>query len=367
MKAAVWRGSNGTVAIEPVSLVDPGPRDVAVRVAAVAICHSDLAFLDGAWESEHPAIFGHEASGVVERVGREVSHVAPGDRVCVTLARSCFDCVNCHAGRPVDCIGQTPLDGRVVIHGGNGTPIMQGLKTGAFAEHVLVDHSQVAPFPQEMPWTSAAVLSCATLTGYGAVSRTAQFSAGQTAMVIGAGGVGLNCVQAAAIEGASHIIAVDLAPERLDAALEFGAHSTVNPNQSNMVDAAMARTGGLGVDRVFVCAASERIIDEAVLALAPGGAVVIVGMPRTGVTCSYDPLVLATANRSIMGSKFGQAVVHDDIRALASLYLQNKLKLDELITRTFPFEKINDALDAARRGEGLRSVVVFDWAKGNAA
>jgi S-(hydroxymethyl)glutathione dehydrogenase/alcohol dehydrogenase len=367
-KAAIWRGAGhrtagATLTLEQVTLAEPGPRDVQVRIAAVAICQSDLSYIDGHWQVEGPAVFGHEAAGRVERVGADVRHLSPGDRVCVTLARACFECPNCETGHPVDCLGETPLDGRTIIRSGDGRSVLQGLRTGAFAERVLVDHSQVAAIPDDLPWASASVLSCAVLTGYGAVTRTAGLAKGASAMVIGAGGVGLNCIQAAAIAGARQIIAVDLSDDRLTAACAFGAHSTINPTSQDMVEVSHALTNGLGVDRVFVCAGSEKVIDTAVLTLALGGAVVIVGMPRTGVTCSYDPLDLASANRAILGSKFGQSVVQDDIPHLATLYQKDILKLDEMVTRRFAFEQINDALDATRRGDGLRNVILFDWAR----
>jgi S-(hydroxymethyl)glutathione dehydrogenase/alcohol dehydrogenase len=365
-RAALWRPDVTELVIEPVTLAAPGPDEVAVKIAAVAICQSDLAFIDGHWDCDGPAVFGHEAAGVVTHAGAEAGHLAVGDRVCVTLARACFDCANCKGGRPVDCLGSTDIDGRVIIRTADGSPTLQGLKTGAFAEHVVVHHSQVAAIPETVPWASASVLSCAVLTGHGAVTRTAALMAGQTALVIGAGGVGLNCVQAASINQAAQIIAVDLSDSRLEAALDFGATDTLNPGQTDMVTQVLARTGGLGVDHAFVCAASEKIIDQAVSMLAPGGAVVIVGMPRTGVTCRYDPLVLATANRSIRGSKFGQAIVQEDIAHLAALYEARTLMLDEMVTNQFPFARINDALDATRQGEGLRNVVMFDWAKHHA-
>jgi S-(hydroxymethyl)glutathione dehydrogenase/alcohol dehydrogenase len=344
-------------------LIPPGPRDVQVRIAAVAVCQSDLSYIDGHWEVEGPAIFGHEAAGIVQQVGADVQNLQPGDRVCVTLARACFECANCNTGRPIDCLGSTPLDAETVIRSTEGAPILQGLRSAAFAERVVVDHSQVAPIPDALPWGSASVLSCAVLTGYGAVTRTAAFTKGQTAMVIGAGGVGLNCVQAAAIAGAAQVIAVDLSDDRLTAAAEFGAHSTINPVSENMIEASRRLTEGLGVDRVFVCAGSGQVIDQAVETLSVGGAAVIVGMSRTGVTCTYDPLDLASANRSILGSKFGQAVVQDDIPHLTDLYQKGRLRLDEMVTRQFPFERINDALDATRQGTGLRNVIMFDWAR----
>ncbi|MEM9207072.1 MAG: zinc-binding dehydrogenase [Pseudomonadota bacterium] len=361
MKAAISHGVGEPLKMADLSFGDGGPKGVKVKLAAVAICHSDIAFLDGEWPTPWPAVFGHEAAGIVEAVGDAVSRVQVGDRVCVTLARACHNCGDCADGRPIDCTSSTELDHRPILFDESGTPVLQGIRTGAFAEYALVDESQVVSIPKTVPWSSAAVISCAVLTGYGAVARTAPVKARQSVAIIGAGGVGMNCIQAAKIAGASEIMAIDMSDDRLRLATEFGATSHVNPKAGGLEDHVANTTHGRGLDHVFVCVGSSKAIESAVDLLAPGGAVTLVGMPEVGASITIDPLTLASANKSLIGSKFGGAVVSEDIPRLTELYLDKSLKLDELVTREFTFEAINDALNATRRGEGLRNVVRFDW------
>jgi len=303
-------------------------------------------------------VFGHEASGIVERIGPEVIGFAPGDRVVITMLRSCGECPCCVAGLRGSCEADFPLARRSPLTDPAGTPIGQGMKTATFAERAVVHPSQLVKIGDSVPFDVASLLACGVITGYGAVVNTARMPPGADVAVIGTGGVGVNSVQAAAIEGARRIIAVDVSDEKLAAAEQFGATHRVRAGET-LGQTVRAITGGRGVDYVFVTAGAKAAIDGCLELLAPGGTAVLVGIPASGVLSSYDPGTLASASQRILGSKMGASDIRVDIPRLIELYRAKTLKLDDLITGSFAFEDINAALDTARRGQGLRNVVTF--------
>lgn len=363
IRAAVWYGPGMPLKVEPVLLAPPGPDEVEIEIAACAICHSDLAYTDGAWETAPPAVFGHEAAGRIVRVGQGVTDFVPGDRVAVTLARACGTCCDCLDGAPTNCTVLLPLDETSPLTSVDGAPIAQGLRTGAFAERVTVHRSQIVTVPDTLNWATVSVISCGVLTGVGAARHTGSVKPGHTVAVIGVGGVGLNAVQGAKIAGAETILAIDLSKERREMALAFGATAEIDPGSEDVAEAISRLTDGRGLDRVLVCVGSPTVIDSTIGMLARGGAVVIVGMPPDGAVSIYDPGALANANQSILGSKFGQSVIGEDVPHYCDLYREGALQLDELVTGHYAFADINAALEATRRGEGVRNVVLFDWAR----
>jgi len=258
VKAAVCREFGKPLVIEEVKLLPPRAGEVQVKLNACAICHSDILYADGAWGGELPAIYGHEASGVVGTMGPGVTNVQPGDHVLVTLIRSCGTCHYCAQGERVRCETVFPLDEQSPLLTADGKPIVQGLRTGAFAETVVVDSSQLAPIPKDIPLDSASVLSCGVITGFGAVVNTAQVTSGSSVVIIGTGGVGLNSVQGAAIAGAESVIALDISEAKLNAARKFGATHTVNVEQENARKSIRNMTSGRGADYVFVTVGDKR-------------------------------------------------------------------------------------------------------------
>jgi Zn-dependent alcohol dehydrogenase len=359
VKAAVCRAFGAPLVIEDVDLADPGPGEVRVRMAATAICHSDITYAEGGWGGDLPALYGHEGAGVVAAVGPGVTSVAVGDHVVVTLIRSCGHCHGCLIGMPVTCEATFPLDERSPITDAAGTPVVQGMRTGAFAEQVVVDASQVVGVPADLPLDVASLLACGVITGFGAVTNTAQVPPGAHVVVLGCGGVGLNSVQAARLCGARSVIAIDLADSKLSAAREFGATHTIDPRASDAVNAVREITDGRGADYVFVTVGAKAAFDESYRLLAKAGAVVLVGMPATGVTSEIDPGTMAAASQRILGSKMGSARIGIDIPNLVSLYRQGRIKLDELVTGRYPLEDINDAIASVTAGAALRNVIVF--------
>ena len=359
MKAAVCREFGKPLVIEEIDLDPPQAGEIKVKMAACAICHSDILYMEGAWGGTLPAVYGHEAAGVVEEVGPGVKGIAVGDHVVVTLIRSCGGCHFCAQGEQVLCETTFPLDEHGPLHSHDGQSIVQGLRTGGFAEYVVVDASQAVAIPKTVPLDSASLLACGVITGLGAVVNTAGVSAGSSVVVIGTGGVGLNSVQGAALSGAQPVIALDLSDLKLEAARNFGATHTVNPTAEDAAEAVRALTGGRGADYVIVGAGSKTAIEQGTGLMRAGGILVIAGMPPTGVTVEFDPCGIAGANQRIMGSKMGSTRVKVDVPRLVALYQQGRLKLDELISGRYPLEEINEAVASVNRGEALRNVIIF--------
>ncbi|MGI9420279.1 MAG: zinc-binding dehydrogenase [Geminicoccaceae bacterium] len=360
MRAAVCREFGQPFVLEEVTLSPPGPDDVSVRLRATSICHSDIIFADGGWGGELPAVYGHEGAGVIEAVGAQVGDIRPGDRVVVTMVRSCGACPCCRQELRGCCEHDFGQGETVRIVDQAGQPIHQGLKSAAFAERATVHRSQVVKIDADLPFDVAAVLACGVITGFGAVANSAALPPDGNVVVIGAGGVGLNCIQAARIGGARRIIAIDRSASRLDAARAFGATDGIEAGADDPPRAVLDRTDGRGADHVFVAAGAKSAIESAFELLAPGGTAVLVGIPETGVTASLDPIHLANGSRRVIGSKLGDAVIGRDIPTLIDLHRRGQLKLNELITDRFAFEDINQAMAAARSGAGLKTVIQFD-------
>ena len=359
MKAAICREFGKSLVIEEVELLPPRTGEVQVKLAACAICHSDILYAEGAWGGELPAVYGHEAAGVVESVGEGVTTIQAGDHVLVTLIRSCGTCYYCSKGDKVRCETTFPLDEQSPLRTLDGKPIAQGLRTGAFAESVVVDASQLAPIPKDIPLDSAAVLSCGVITGFGAVVNTAQIASGSSVVVIGTGGVGLNSVQGAAIAGAESVIALDLSDAKLEAAKKFGATHTVNVGRENARKSVKSMTGGRGADYVFVTVGAKSALEQGFKLLCKGGTLVIVGMTANGVKIEFDSCKFASVEQRMLGSKMGSTRLTIDIPRYISLYQQKRLKLDELISGRYPLEKINEAIADVTKGDALRNVIIF--------
>jgi S-(hydroxymethyl)glutathione dehydrogenase / alcohol dehydrogenase len=357
--AAVCRAFGAPLTIETVELAEPGPGEVLIRTAACAICHSDIFYVDGAWGGGLPAVYGHEAAGVVEAVGPGVSRVKPGDHVVATLIRNCGFCPACTEGAPVFCEETFPLDRLSPLTDRAGKPIAHGMRTGAFAEHMVVEQSQAVAIPKDVPLDSASLIACGVLTGMGAVVNTAGAKPGSSVVVIGCGGVGLNSIQGARLAGASPIIAVDVEPAKLAAAREFGATETINAKSENVAERAAALNGGRKADWVFVSVGVKGAAEQGVSLMKRNGATVLVGMPPSGVMATIDPGWLAADGQRILGSKMGSARPAIDVPMIVKLYREGRLKLDQLISGRYRLESINEALASSRSGAALRNVIVF--------
>jgi Zn-dependent alcohol dehydrogenase len=360
VRAAVCYEFGKPLVVEEVEIDPPEMGEVKVEVAACAICHSDVHLIRGEWGGKTPVVAGHEVAGVVSEVGPGVVAVQPGDQVVVSLLRSCGHCFYCTIGRPYNCEGDFALSHETRLHARDGTPLKQGIYTGGFAQYVVVDWSQVVKVPgQGVRLDAACLLACGVATGVGAVVNTAQVQCGSTVVVVGIGGVGLNCVQGAALCGATRIMAVDVLDDKLDAARFFGATHTINAGSQDPVPAVLELTGGRGADYAFAAVGISQVISQVTEMIRKGGTAVVVGMPpNEDVEFTVNAHTL-TSGRTLMGSFMGSTHLSVDMPRLVELYQQGRLKLDELITERYPLERINEAIESMERGQALRNVIVF--------
>jgi Zn-dependent alcohol dehydrogenase len=359
MKAAVCYAFGAPLRVEELEIEPPKAGEVKVRLAATAVCHSDIHYMQGAWGGQLPMVFGHESAGVVEEVGAGVTRVQPGDHVVVSLVRSCGRCYYCQQGIPTQCQGTFAADGESRLRTPDGTTVQRGLKTATFAEHAVIDQSQVIPIPADIPLDSGSLLGCGVITGVGAVTNTAGVEPGRSVVISGAGGVGLNAVQGAALSGANPILALDTVDMKLEAAKRFGATHSANVTRDDARQIVRDLTGGRGADYVFVTVGSTTAMEQGLRLLSPSGALVLVGMPDARATVALPAMFFAMAGQRVLGSFMGTTRPGIDIPRLVDLYRQRRLRLDELITARYPLERINEAIAAVERGEALRNVIVF--------
>lgn len=359
MKAAVVREFGKPLIIEDVTLDGPEAGEVQVKVAACAICHSDIHYAEGAWGGTPPLILGHEASGVVEEIGPGVSGLNVGDNVIVSLIRHCGHCFHCARGEPTQCETKFPLDRSARIRDASGATIGQGIRTAAFAERTVIHESQCVVIPKDLGFEQASLLACGVITGLGAVTNTAKVPVGSSVVVIGTGGVGLNSIQGARLSGAHPIIAIDLSDKKLAAAKTFGATHGFNPGRDDVVACVKALTGGRGADTVLVTVGSTPAMLQGMALPRRGGAIVMVGMPATGAKLPLEVGDIADFAQTIAGSKMGATRPMTDIPKLIELYRDGRLLLDELVTNRYPLDQINEAFESVKKGEALRNVIVF--------
>lgn len=357
MQAAVLRAFGAPLVIEDLTLALPAHGQIAVRLAACAICHSDIAYADGAYGGTLPMVLGHEASGFVTALGEGVTGFAEGDPVLVTLIRACGTCPACASEAPTSC--DHAFDAPTSPLRAGNEVIGQAMSTAGFAEAVVVSAGQCVKLPVGIDMAVACLLACGVITGYGAVINTARLRSGQTCAVIGVGGVGLNAIQAAAIAGARTIVALDLKDEKLAIARSFGATHTFRADAPDSTALVRDATAGRGVDFAFVTVGVPSAYEFATELLAPGGAMVMVGMPPTTAKVSYAPTMIAAMNQSLLGSRMGQTVLARDIPVLLALYKAGALELDALVSNRYPLARINEAIANTRAGTALRNVIVF--------
>jgi len=358
ISAAVCHEFGKPLSVEDIDLRPPENDEIEVTLGAVAICHSDISFANGDWGGFLPAVYGHEAAGRVTALGNNVRGLNIGDHVVVTLIRACGHCSNCSGGAPTIC--ETPVDGvEGPIKTADGAPLMQAMACGAFAEKVVVAQSQVVKIPESVPFASASLLACGVITGVGAVVNAAQLRPGQDVVVIGAGGVGLNAIQGARIAGARRIVAVDMSEEKLEIAKEFGATDGVLATGDAPWRAAK-KAMGRGADAVFVTVGISAVYDQAPRYLGYGGKVVMVGMPKSGESSTYEPVMMAAVSQGMIGSKMGDVVIQRDIPWMVDMYQQDRLKLDELVSGRWRLDQINEAIEDTKSGSAKRNIIEFD-------
>ncbi|MER6912397.1 alcohol dehydrogenase catalytic domain-containing protein [Streptomyces sp. NPDC000594] len=349
MRGVVFDGERYTV-VRDLELRDPGPGEVVVAVTAAGLCRSDLSVLDGTIPFPVPVVLGHEGAGVVEAVGPGVSHVAPGDPVALSTLANCGTCADCDRGRPTLCRGAIGRAGRPFSRGGE--PLFQFAATSVLAERTVVRAVQAVRLPDGIPPASAAVLGCAVLTGLGAVLNRARVAPGDTVVVIGAGGVGLNVLQGARLAGAATAVAVDTDPAKEGTARLFGATHFLTSAD------AVRTVLPTGADHVFECVGSPALIRRAVDLLDRGGQAILLGMPAPTAEAAFRPAALFL-DKSILGCRYGTSRPQHDIPRYAALYRQGRLLLDELVTAVHPVEDFARAVASTQGGGGARTVLMF--------
>lgn len=365
MKAAVLYEPKTPFVIEDVELEEPGPGEVLIRVATSGVCHSDWHVVTGATEHPMPVVLGHEAAGVVEAVGDGVTRVELGDHVILNWAPDCGECFYCLRGKPnlcetfvgplwagtmLDGTTRLRIDGEMVYH-------FSGLAT--FAEKTVVPQETCIPVREDVPLKAASLVGCAVTTGVGATMNTVQIRPGDSVVVYGCGGVGLNIVQGAALCGAETIIAVDQVPAKTDIARNFGAtHALIASDDT--IEAIQGLTGGRGADYTFEAIGIPAVQEVALEAVRPGGTLVLVGIAPMGSATNFPGAILARQEKNVVGSYYGTANTRRDFPLILDLYMAGKLKLDELISREYALDEINLAYEAMLSGEVARGVIVFE-------
>src|SRR5580700_3340657 len=325
MKAAVIWGAGRGFSSEEIDVAKPVGREVLVDVKASGLCHTDHTIATRDIGIPMPAVTGHEVAGTVAAVGPEVSRFAAGDRVVACLIQSCGACARCLGGRPYQCLAIPRLAKA-------GEPLFQAFGLGGFAERALIHENQLIPLPDWMPFAQASLLGCGVVTGAGAVLNTADVAAGETVVVLGAGGVGLNAVSAARIVGAGRIVAVDLHPAKLEKAAAFGATDLINAAETDPVEAVRELLGD-GADHVFDFVGTDAVVAQGMAMLAVGGALYVIGVAGPESAVSVNLVSAVMRQTRVIGVNTGSTNPLRDIPMYMDLYRQGRLNLDDLVSR----------------------------------
>lgn len=354
----VIAGARGEpVRLETIHVPDPGPGEVLVRVKACGVCHTDLHYREGAITDDFPFLLGHEAAGFVEKVGANVSNVAPGDFVILAWRAPCGTCRSCLRGRPWYCFASRNATQSMTLQ--DGTPLSAALGIGAFAELTLVDAGQAVKVNPAARPEAAGLIGCGIMAGLGAAMNTGGVSRGDSVAVIGCGGVGNAAIAGAKLAGAHTIIAVDIDDRKLEWAKEFGATHTVNSTQTDAVEAIREMTGGNGVNVAIEAIGKPETYEQAFFARDLAGTVVLVGVPSPDMKIELPLLEVFGRGGTLKSSWYGDCLPTRDFPMLIDLYLQGRLDLDRFVSETIALDEVEESFHKMERGEVLRSVVVL--------
>ncbi len=345
-------------------LDEPREREVLVRVAAAGICHSDEHVRIGEMRAKLPLACGHEGAGVVERVGPGVTRCKPGDHIVFSFIPACGRCRYCLMGQSNLCVlqsrtmGGPRLDGTYRMRDGEGREVGQFCLVSTFSEWTVAPEESIVVIDPDIPLDKAALVGCGVSTAFGAVVYRARVEPGSSALVVGCGGIGMNVVQSLAIAGAAQIIAVDVVDYKLEQAKAFGATHTFNARTDDVPKLVRKLTDGQGVDYAFEVTGRESAIAQAFAATRKGGTLVLIGIaPADQRSLPVSPQELVLLQKAVIGTLYGSAQAPNDIPKLLTLYKLGKLKLDELVTRTYTLDEINQGYADLTAGKNLRGII----------
>ena len=364
MTAAVFIGPGRPLSIERLWLDPPGVGEIRVRMAASGVCHSDLHVVDGDWARPTDVVLGHEGAGIVEALGADVRDIAIGDLVVLVWTAPCGTCQPCRRGEVWLCA--TPRGGghrrdaaQVRVHRADGSPVGVYSGVGTHATHQVVDAAAAIPIDPRTPHDVAALLGCAATTGIGAVRNTAGVRPGESAVVIGLGGVGLSAVMAAVAAGADRVIAVDTQPQKLELARQVGATHALDGADAPTTRREVVRLTDGGADHVLECIGLTATVELAIELARPGGTITLVGMTGQAERARVDVYRFVEDGKRLLGSNYGSVVPAVDIPRIAGDVVDGRLPLGRLVTGHIALPGIDEALDAMRRRDGARRVITF--------
>ena len=358
VRGVVARAKGAPVTVETVLVPDPGPGEALVRVQACGVCHTDLHYREGGINDEFPFLLGHEAAGVVEAVGDDVTDVAPGDFVVLNWRAVCGRCRACRRGRPWYCFDTHNATQQMTLQ--DGTALSPALGIGAFAEKTLVAAGQCTKVDPSADPAAAGLLGCGVMAGWGAAVNTAPVVKGDTVAVLGCGGVGDAAVAGALYAGARQVIAVDLDDRKLEWARGFGATHTVNAGAGDVVEQLRGLTGGFGPDVVIDAVGRPETFRQAFDARDLAGTVVLVGVPNPEMTLEIPLIEVFGHGGAVKSSWYGDCLPERDFPLLVELWQQGRFPLDAFVSERIALDDVEEAFSRMERGEVLRSVVVLD-------
>jgi S-(hydroxymethyl)mycothiol dehydrogenase len=358
VRGVVVGAKKAPVSVETIVVPDPGPGEAKVRIQACGVCHTDLHYREGGIGDDYPYLLGHEAAGVVEAVGPDVSGIAPGDFVVLNWRAVCGECRACRRGRPWYCFNTHNAKQKMTL--ADGTALSPALGIGAFAEKTLVAAGQATRVDHRADPTVAGLLGCGVMAGFGAATYTGGITRDDSIAVFGCGGVGDAAIAAARLAGARTIIGIDVDPRKLEWAVGFGATHTVDASQEDPVAAVQRLTDGNGADVCIEAVGRPEVLKQAFYARDLAGVVVQVGVPTPDMALPDIPMIdFFGRGGALKPSWYGDCLPTRDFPTLIDLYLQGRFPLDKFVSETISLEEIEHAFEKMERGEVLRSVVVI--------
>lgn len=357
VRGVIARSEGAEVELVDIVVPDPGANDVVVRVQACGVCHTDLAYRDGGINDEYPFLLGHEAAGIVDSVGSDVTHVEVGDFVVLNWRAVCGQCRACLRGEPRYCFDTHNASTPMTL--ADGTALSPALGIGAFADKTLVHEGQCTKVDKSADPAVVGLLGCGVMAGMGAAMNTGDVKRGQSVAVIGCGGVGMASIVGARLAGATTIVAVDLDADKLEWAKDFGATDVINSGQTDPVEAIRGLTGGFGADVVIDAVGIPATYEQAFYARDLAGTVVLVGVPTPDMRLELPLLDFFSRGGSLKSSWYGDCLPEKDFPMLVDLHQQGRIPLEKFVTERITLDAVEHAFEQMNQGKVLRSVVTL--------